>query len=108
MDGSSTALSSVLFSYAPGLGNGAYKSSVQLAHPAQSVDTIAVSRTFHYPYHGPPSTFLATILFNAQAASPSQPIHMRVIVTQVGGSNVYLWSGDTSRSAQWAAPSYQP
>ena len=107
MDGSSTALSSVLFSYAHGLGNGAYKSSVQLAHPAQSVDTIAVSRTFHYPYHGPPSNFLATILFMAQGASPSQPIHMRVFVTQVGGLNFDLWSGDITRSGQWAAPSYQ-
>ena len=32
---------------------------------------------------------------------------MRVFVTQVGGLNFDLWSGDITRSGQWAAPSYQ-
>ena len=105
--GSSTALSNVLFSYAPGVGEAAYKGSVEFTHPSQGVDTVTLSRTFHYPYHGPPSSFLATIIFMAQGASPSQPIHMRVFVAQVGGLSFNLWSDDITTSGQWAAPSYQ-
>src|SRR6266566_139566 len=107
VDGSSTALSNVLFSYAPGVGESEFKGSVQLAHPAQAVDTITLSRTFHYPYQGPPASFLATILFFAQGASKSQPIHMRVFVAQVGGLSFDLWSDDITRSGNWTAPSYQ-
>ncbi len=107
VDGSGTALSNVIFSYAPGIGEGAYKNSVRLAHPAQGVDTITLSRTFQYPYRGPPASFLATILFIAQGASPSQPIHMRVFITQIGGLSFDLWNDDIKTSGQWSAPPYQ-
>src|SRR5437588_8672192 len=61
MDGSSTALSSVLSSSAHGLVNGAYKSSVQLAHPAHSVYMIGDCRNIHYTLFGTYTNLLCTI-----------------------------------------------
>lgn len=104
---SPSTLSNLAVTYAPGVTPApSSKGSLQIAYTGTGPATVIVSRTFHYPYHGPPSSFLATIQAMAQGVSASQPVHVAFSIDRVGDQLFTLWSQNLTTSGQWGqAPS---
>ena len=105
LTGSKTDLSGLVLSYAQGMGEGASKASVQLTHQSSSVATAILSRTFHYPYRGPPSNFLAGLSIVASGVTMAQPVHLTVFVAQVGGLRFNICDANLTKAGNWT--SYQ-
>jgi peptide/nickel transport system permease protein len=64
-----------------------------------------LSQTFHFPYHGPPSDFIAYAHWILAGASASLPVHVRLFIQQTGGQMFNLVDANETTSGSWLPPS---
>ena len=103
--GSPSAISDLQVSYAPGvftIGAQGYpsKGSLQMVYTGSSPGGVNLTSTFHYPYHGPPGKFLATISYLASGATKTQPIGLKIFVDR-GDDQFVLYDQNITSSNQW-------
>ncbi len=88
--------------------------SLQVSSTATTQSTITVSKTFHYPYHGPPQKFVAQIPGGgqfqamAQGVSSSQPAYVRFFISKGAApeKSYTLWSANITTDGVWQSPGY--
>ncbi len=96
------------FSYSAG-GVDATGGSLQVSSAWPSAVNATVTKTFHYPYHGPPGQFLDTpapdFTVKAEGASLNQPVYVRFFI-DTGRKSYTLWAVNITKSGQWKTPPY--
>ncbi len=81
--------------------------SLEISSSSSSGLNVTVFKTFHYPYHGPPSRFfLPPLNVEAQGASPSQPIQVALSLTRGSEKTFTFWSTNLTKNNAWAFPPY--
>jgi peptide/nickel transport system permease protein len=108
-----SVMSNLQLSYAPGIATPGSKGSMQLIYTGAGPANVTVSRTFHYPYHGPPTKFIGNIALRPSGVDSSQPMGMRVFIDRLGDQTFSIWQiNDTVGYTQlpstggWLHPSY--
>jgi len=96
--------SNLELSYAPGVATSSSRGSLQLVYTGSGTGTAAISKTFHYLYHGPPQSFFATVSFMVQGVSTSQPVGLAAFINRVGDQNFNLWTGNVTENGKWLQP----
>src|SRR6266568_64109 len=101
---STTASPNILVSYTRGVSDPFIQGSggsMQVSHPSAGNASATLSRTFNYPYHGPPSKFLAGMSLFASGATPSNPISIALLVNR--GDLIFpIYTGSVINSGQWS------
>jgi len=85
-------------------GNNSRGGSLQLTYSGENPGTVSLSETFQYPYHGPPSRFIAHIEYLLEGASKSTPVWVRVFVQradQPSPQTYYLLDKNETESGVW-------
>jgi ABC-type dipeptide/oligopeptide/nickel transport system permease subunit len=81
--------------------------SLQISSSSSSNLNLTVSRTFHYPYRGPPAKFvLQPLRIEAQGASPAQPILVKLFITRGTDQSYTMWSTNVTTNNAWIGPQY--
>lgn len=81
---SPSTLASVQESYAPGVTSGVdSKGSLQLSYTGSGPGVIRLSRSFQFPYRGPPENFLADVRYLLTGPSPTTPVHVRLFIERL-------------------------
>jgi len=95
------------------------KGSLQLAYTGLTPGVVRLTRSFEFPYHGPPENFLADARYLVSSANPTIPVNVRLFIERmqpdvqdfnlplhtanIGGSIVGIDANGTSNS-QWLPP----
>jgi peptide/nickel transport system permease protein len=104
---SPSTVSNLVLSYAQGTSSTpASKGSLQMAYTGAGPGTLTLSRTFHYPYHGPPWRFVASLAYLTSGATTSNPIQLSASIDKIGDQAFAMWSGNATYDGQWAKPGY--
>jgi peptide/nickel transport system permease protein len=81
--------------------------SLQISSTSGSSLNVTVSKTFHYPYRGPPAKFfLRPLQVEVQGASPTQPVRVVLFLMRGTERSFTLWSANLTRSNAWISPPY--
>jgi peptide/nickel transport system permease protein len=81
--------------------------SLQVSSSSSSSVNVTVSKTFHYPYRGPPAKFaLRPLQVEVQGASPSQPVRVALFLERGTEQTFTLWSDNLTKSNAWISPQY--
>jgi peptide/nickel transport system permease protein len=102
---SSSTQASLMLSYSGNAAPGT-RGSLQMAYLGTGPGNVSLTRTFHYPYHGPPQRFFGSVYVMASGASQAQPVHVTLFVSQAGGTTFNLWTHDLTSSGAWTQPEY--
>ncbi len=88
---------------APTPGSG----SLQVLSTSNSTVSTTVSKTFYYPYLGPPAELKDPIAFlvRAEGVSLSQPVSIRFFI-DAGKKSYSLWSTNITQNGVWLDPPY--
>jgi peptide/nickel transport system permease protein len=99
----SQSLSNVVVSYAPGVnesGGPPSRGSLQISYSGAGPATVTVSKTFYYPYHGPPKKFLgqasASLLTNA-----SSPVLEKISIDRINDQAFDLYAQNLTLGGRW-------
>lgn len=104
LSGSNSALSTVQETYSRSVHYANDSGSLQLSYSGTGPDTIRVSETFEYPYHGPPTQFLANVHYLIQGASKATPVGVSLFIQraqQPSPQDFFLFSGNVSQNNAW-------
>jgi ABC-type dipeptide/oligopeptide/nickel transport system permease subunit len=103
VSGSPATLSSLVVSYASGISppTSMARGSIQLAYAGAGPATVIVSKTFNYPYHGPPESFAATFQAMALGVNPSQPVRLVASINRVGDQLFTLFEQNVTANGSW-------
>ena len=81
--------------------------SLEISSRSSSSLNVTVSKTFHYPYRGPPQQFvLPSVAVDAHGASPSQPFQATLFISRGTERTFTLWSANLTSNDQWTSPRY--
>jgi len=108
-------MSNLIVSYAPGVSSvSTSKGSMQLSYSGESPATILLSRTFSYPYHGPPGNFYISVTYLVSMANAKQPVNIGVSINRIGDHVFHIWGGtgqvnpslygNVTSSNEWQVP----
>jgi hypothetical protein len=79
------------------------RGSLQISSTSTSPNNITISKTFHYPYRGPPLEFvLSPLTLMAQGVSQSQPVQVRLFLNRAQETSYTLWSTNITQNGQIA------
>jgi ABC-type dipeptide/oligopeptide/nickel transport system permease subunit len=105
LSASNSALSTLQETYASGVHyRSDSKGSLQLSYSGSGQDTIRVSETFQYPYHGPPTQFLSDIHYLVKGASATTPVGVSLFIEraqQPSPQDFFLFGGNITQSDSW-------
>ena len=109
LSASHSALANLQEVYAPGLFSSTSGSSgsLQLSHTGSDPANVTLSRTFQFPYHGPPYGFFAHLQYQLQGASPATPIGVRLFIErsqpgqQHGFQTFFLLNENDTQNGSW-------
>jgi ABC-type dipeptide/oligopeptide/nickel transport system permease subunit len=119
---SPSTLANIQESYAPNIVSGVTsKGSIQITYTGQGPANVYLTQSFQFPYHGPPSDFLATIKYLVTNLGSSTPVHIGLFVERLQPTVQYFYlplhtvpvpgktaigvdANDTG-SSQWLPPS---
>jgi ABC-type dipeptide/oligopeptide/nickel transport system permease subunit len=97
-------LSNISFSWSSS-GSDVKSGSLQISSASSSPATVNVTKTFHYPYNGPPQKFVGSFAVKADGASPSQPVQVKLFVN-TADRHYTFWSTNITQDGQWLSPKY--
>lgn len=78
--------------------------SMQVVYSGSAPGTVYISRSFQYPYHGPPGRFIGSASFLPSGVSQANPVHIRLFVTRADGTNFNLINDDETINGVWVPP----
>jgi peptide/nickel transport system permease protein len=99
----STILSNLVVSYAPGVnetGGPPSRGSLQLRYSGSGPATVTISKTFYYPYHGPPKKFLGKVSASL-LSNTSLPVQERIFIDRVNDQVFNLYSQNLTVGGKW-------
>lgn len=105
LQASPSTLSSLQLSYNPTVSvDTVTPGSLQMVYTGASPGSVLLSRTFQFPYHGPPKKFIATISFLLSGADAKTPVGVRVFINRIGSGAFNLFDGNQTYPGIWQPP----
>lgn len=102
INASPSTISNLQLSYAPGVfSTPPSKGSIQMVYSGVSSGSVRLSQTFQFPYHGPPSKFIAGFSILISGATQASPVHVRVFIDRIGSQVFNLVDADETFNGQW-------
>ena len=102
LSASRSTIDNLQMSYAPGVFSSVpSKGSIQLAYSGSSPGSVKLSRTFLFPYHGPPKNFRANFAVFISGATQTNPVHVRLFIDRIGNQVFNLVDQDFTFNGQW-------
>ena len=76
----------------PGGGNTTY-SGIKITSSSTNTTTVTISKSFYYPYHGPPAAFSVAGIFFPEGASPTTPMTISFFMNR-GNEKIFNLGSD--------------